>query len=90
MTYNREGKAFVTTADGGEAPLTGYAGQVRHGYMCAVDFADETGAAPSTGPICRDLETLRAAKPCISECGWVRVLLVGVEFGEVADAGVPE
>jgi hypothetical protein len=88
---DENGQKWVTATDGKEYKVTGYPGQVKSGYMCAVDFQHEVGEAPQTGPICASLESLFAAKPCISECGWVRVLVIGVEFGKpTVDLTVPE
>ena len=73
-------KIFVTDA-GTECTMAGYVGQVKNGYMCRTDFFDEVGRAPSTGPVYASVAALMKDKPCATECGWVRILLVAVELG---------
>ena len=77
-----DGKQFVELPNGETYPCTGYVGQVKSAYMCATDFEHEVGEADHTGPLCDSVESLRKARPCVDECGWVRVLLVAVEFSQ--------
>jgi hypothetical protein len=80
FTVDSEGKRWIEMEDGSKYACTGYVGEVRSGYMCATDFADEVGRAPQTGPICSTLEALKKAKGCLDECGWVRVLCIAAEI----------
>ena len=79
--HSSDGKQYVKD-DGQLFPCTGYIGQIKSGYMCATDFMHEVGEAEKTGPICDSVDSLRKVNPCVNECGWVRVLLVAVEYGK--------
>jgi len=76
-----DGQKYVRLPNGEEYPCCAYVGQTKHGYICSNDFCHEVGDAPATGPICNSLESLKEIHPCVEHCGWVRVLLVAVEFG---------
>lgn len=88
IVYDECGRQWVQHEDGTRYPVTGYAGQTKLGFMCATDFEHELGAhiikrdGKLEGLLIYDsLEELTAARSCIEECGWVRLLIVATEFG---------
>lgn len=48
---------------------------VRYGYMCSVDFYHEVGEgnAPGGVTVYQSVKEIRALRPCVNECGIVRV-----------------
>jgi hypothetical protein len=48
----------------------------RIGYMCAIDFDHELGAAMGGSRIWPDVEDLKRNHPCADECGIVEVKIV--------------
>lgn len=46
------------------------------GFMCKVDFDHELGAAADGVPVYPSLGSLKHQRPCVAECGVVRVRVV--------------
>jgi hypothetical protein len=54
--------------------------KTRYGYMCWVDFDVELGEeTPDAKAVFSTLEELKEKRPCVSECGWVKVRITAVE-----------
>jgi hypothetical protein len=85
-----DGRRFIIASDNKEYPCRGYVGEVRIGYLCSTDFDTELGFEWALGPnkVFATLEGLVADKPCVKECGYVKVIMVALEYGEVG--GIPE
>ncbi len=83
---DKYGRQFVD--NDARSPVSGYIGETRVGYMCATDFADELGqhactrqGVPEGTKIYDSVEELKQVRECIAECGYVKVMLVTLEFG---------
>lgn len=86
IVENKQGRQLVKFADGRQYDCLGYVGETRVGYLCSVDFQHEMGehvirptGKPSGTQVYDSLEDLKAARSCVMECGYTKVLLVVLE-----------
>ena len=57
------------------------------GYMCAIDWTCELGAAADGNKVYPSVEALRKEHNMVSECGIVKVRVQFLEVVEVGDVG---
>lgn len=58
-----------------------------YGYMCKVDFECELGGAEGGNRIFADPEDCRRCRPCVSQCGMVKVAIRAIEIVQPENYG---
>lgn len=59
--------------------------EIRRGFMCATDFQFHLGDDMVPTPVYPDVETLKAERPCVDECGIVEVEVTVIQWVQHSD-----